>query len=123
MNTISINKLYSNVLIGTCLLLYNLDLYTYLVIFCLGSLRFGTHQFGIRQYVQIKFFVKLHMFMYIHIDRSRNSSVTEPPSTPVSGQDTPSLNLISSSDLKLKKLIRDKRKRKGRREENVKDLG
>jgi len=56
--------------------------------------------------------------------RSRNSSLclTE-PSTPVSGPETPTINLISSSDLRLKKFIRDKRKRKGRREENVKELG
>ena len=53
--------------------------------------------------------------------RSRNSSVclTE-PTTPVSTNDTSSLTL---SDARLKKLIRDKRKRKGRREDTTKDLG
>ena len=46
------------------------------------------------------------------------------PSTPVSGID--SSNLATSlilSDLRLKKLIRDKRKRKGRKDEITKDLG
>ena len=57
--------------------------------------------------------------------RSRNSSVclTE-PTTPVSGLDNNCLaNSLTMSDLRLKKLIRDKRKRKGRKDELTKDLG